>query len=116
MIIGDSKNRAGCCSIPRYGIKNFATLKKWADLMNPACCMHDDLYRQGWTRCNGVVITVKNRRQADEWFYNQMLKIAEEKEERYGVLGFHAAHDMYQAVRKFGKWAWIRSTLTRVLS
>lgn len=108
--------KTDCCSIPRYGIKNVATLGKWASLMNPACCKHDELYQRGWTTSNGVVIKARRRRDADEWFFNLMLKIAREHEDRYGVMGYHAARDMYWAVRTFGKWAWIKSTFRRTLN
>lgn len=109
-----NSERTDCCSIPVYGTKNFDTLKKWALMMNPACCVHDDLYHKGWTVHNGTLITVTKRRQADEWFYNDMLKIAQEVEDKYGVMGFMAARDMYKAVRKFGWLPWIRNTFSRM--
>lgn len=105
-----------CCSIPRYGVERLETLKKWSELMNPACCLHDDLYGQGWGYLNGVLIEVKNRKEADEIFYNQMLKIAHEHEDRYGVLGYHAAKDMYSAVRRHGWIAWKKNTVRRFFS
>ena len=108
-----SSNRKDCCSIPRYGKKNFKTLSSWSKLFNDACCAHDDLYQRGYTVYQGVTIKASSRRFADEWFYNQMLKIAKDHEHRYGGLGYHAARDMYHAVRKFGYWAWFKQTLKR---
>lgn len=102
--------RNDCCSIPYLG---FNTLEKWRTFFNDDCCKHDDLYNQGWTVHNEVVIKARNRRFADDWWHNLMIQRAQEYEDRYGVFAFHAAYDMHKAVRRFGWRPWRLKTFKR---
>ena len=94
--------RKDCCSIPHLGIE---TLEKWRELFNEACCYHDDMY-------SGAVYA-KSRAEADERFYSALIAVARQYEDRYGYMGYTAAHDMYVAVRSFGWKAWRLSTFKR---
>lgn len=95
-----------CCSIPGFLVDRFETLEKWKEIFNEACCYHDDRYR-------GLISGSWNRDIADTLFYSDCLELARKYKGGDEILAFHAAKDMYEAVRLGGGSAWRKHRWTR---